>query len=85
MTEPSPHRLQDPAVVPGHLPCLLGEEVRPVNSPALPPIENLWVIAQCKVDKIYPVTSGTTLIENVRSALHSISAATLDNLMCGIQ
>ena len=35
-TEPSPHRLQDPAVVPGHLPCLLGEEARLTAQPCHP-------------------------------------------------
>ena len=56
----------------------------PDNCTDLSPIENLWAIIQDKLDKTDPATSEATLIENVRSVWRSISAETLDNLMCGM-
>ena len=56
----------------------------PGNSPDLSPIENLWAIVQDKVDKMAPASSEMTLIRNVRSAWRSISAETLDSLICGM-
>lgn len=67
-----------------NFPGFWAKGVWPGNSPDLSPIENLWAIVKDKVDKATPATSEATLIRNVQSAWCSISAETLDNLVCGM-
>lgn len=58
--------------------------VWPGNSPDLSPIENLWAIVKDQLDKMEPARSQETLIRSLKRAWLSISAETLDNLMCGM-
>ena len=67
-----------------NFPGFWAKGVWPGNSPDLSPIENLWAIVKDEVDKATPATSEATLIRNVQSAWCSISAETLDNLVCGM-
>ena len=56
----------------------------PGNSPDLSPIENVWAIVQDQLDMMETATSKEALIMNLRRACLSISAETLDNLMCSM-
>ena len=55
----------------------------PGNTPDPSPIENVWAIVQDKLDMMEPATSEA-LFRNLQRAWLSMSAETLDNLMCGI-
>lgn len=68
----------------GNLPGFWKKGVWPGNSPDLSPIENLWAIVQDELDKMGPATNETALVRNLQKAWSSISAETLNNLMCGM-
>ena len=67
-----------------NLPGFWEKGVWPGNSPDLSPIENVWAIVQNELDMMEPATTEKALIRNLQRAWLSISAETLDNLMCGM-
>lgn len=67
-----------------HLPAFWEKGVWPGNSPDLSPIENLWGIMKDELSKMEPATTEDGLVRNLRKVWLSISAETLDNLVCGM-
>ena len=73
---PSSNRRQDPAAVPGQLPCLSGEgSMAGPTALTCHSSKTLGDRPQDKVDKMNSMTSEATLTKDVRSAWRSIFSA----------